>query len=227
MYIRDAFSSEKLLIYNKWVGSDKSKSVALCTLNMLVAESLYPAIHIFEDTLHDKINCSLNKHIGKNWCFHDRVKFTSNHERLAVNSKLAKLRKKNSEKNANRLFVSEANLFYWTNILNPINKHLWNKGIKEIFKSDTEVSQLYLFNKINQLRKLRNQIAHHNPIIDNDLEGQYDDCREILGMLSEDALNCCDLNSRFWGVHPRVQIIEDGILSPKVDLIPWMQFKME
>ena len=37
MYIENAFPLERLLIYQKWVGNDKNKAVALCTLDIAVS----------------------------------------------------------------------------------------------------------------------------------------------------------------------------------------------
>ena len=214
MYIENAYSAERLSIYQNWVRGDKNKAIALCNLNMVIAESFYPVLHIFEDTLKDKINRSLIKHIGKNWCFHNRVKFASKFDLENVNSKLANPRNKNnSENSANNLFITNANFFYWTNILNPINQPLWEKGLKQIFKSENTTSQIDIFDKINLLRKLRNQISHHRPIIQYDLATRYKNSRKILGMLSRDALECCDLNSRFWDVHPRIQIIQRNFVT--------------
>ena len=233
MYIENVFPSKKLENYQKLVGGNKNKAIALCTLDIVISESLYPALHVFEVTLSDKINQRLVEHSGKNWCFANQIKFESRDAQTekSIKLKLRKLKNKfQSEDIANSVFISNQNFFYWTNILNPINKHLWEDkngigGIKRIFKSSGVINQIMVFQKINKLRRIRNNIAHNKSIINYNLIAQYQNCRKFLGMMSSDALDWCDKNCRFFDVHPDYRIVHNELLSPNLDLDQWMQIR--
>ena len=233
MYIENVFPSEKLENYQKLVGGNKNKAIALCTLDIVISESLYPALHVFEVTLSDKINQRLAEHSGKNWCFATQIKYESINAQTEknLNFKLRKLKNEfQSEDIANGEFISDQNFFYWTNILNPINKHLWVDkngvgGIKRIFKSSGDIDQIMVFQKIIKLREIRNQIAHNKSIIHNNLIAHFQNCRKFLGMMSSDALDWCDKNCRFLEVHPNHPIMHKKVLSPYLDLDQWMQIR--
>ena len=159
------------------------------------------------------------------------LKQEMNYER-GVKSKLRRFKNKfQTEDIANSEFVSDENFFYWSNIVNPINEHLWEDkngigGVNKIFQSEEEIHQIKIFEKIDNLRMIRNGIAHNKSIINNNLITQYQDCRKILGMMSKDALDWCDKNCRFLDVHPKYDIISAGALSSKVDIERWIQTKV-
>ena len=227
MTINNTFSPEQLRDYHNWVGPNLDKATALCTLNIAVSESLYPAISIFELTLRDSINSSLINHFGIDWYRQDLVKFHSKNLRQVVFAEISKLKyNKISEHTLNRQFVTKMNLSYWTNFFDPINLQLWElNGIKSVFLKVEDVNYSVFFKKINQVKLLRNQISHQKTIIQNNLILRYRNCREVIGLMSNDALSWCDYFSRFWEVHPYDLIIENGTLSPKVDLTPWIQIE--
>ena len=226
MYNINAFPTDHLLEYYKWVGTNKNKAIALCTLNVDVSESLYPALYIFEVTLRNSINSSFVDYYGLDWHFQGLVKYKLESVRKKVAPKKSKFKKHyTSESALNCEIVATMNLFYWTNILDPINSHLWSeKGVKPIFSSNIGIDKSEIFIKANELRKLRNRIAHLKSIIQRNLRSNYEDCREILALLSKDALTWCDSKSRFLDVHPNDVIIKNDLLSPNLDLTPWMQF---
>ena len=221
MVIENVFPDPLLIEYHKWVGPDKYKAVGLCTLNLVISESLYFALSMFEVTLRDSINQSLVEHYGIDWTFQGKVKYHSESIRMNVDPQRSTYKKYNLSENAlNNKVVSDMNLHYWTNIIDPINSELWKEiGNKSVF------NKREIYRKADRLRKLRNRIAHLQSIVQSNLRRRYDDCREIIGLLSQDRLAWCDSNCRFLKVHPGGTIIENNLLSPNLDLTPWMQFK--
>ena len=223
MPISNAFPVEHLKEYQNWVDPDKDKAVALCTLNVALSESLYPALNIFEVTLRDLVNQSLVEYYGIDWTFQGLVEYHFENQRRKIDPKESNYKKYNlSAKAINKLLVSNMSLYYWTNILDPINFQIWEKDVKPIYNSEILVDKMEFFEKANTLRKLRNRIAHVKSIIQRNLRTEYDDCREILALLSKEALTWCDSRCRFWDVHPDGIIIKNDSLSPNVDLTPWM-----
>ena len=227
MYNINAFPAEHLLEYHEWVGTDKNKAIALCTLNVDLSEAFYPALNMFEVTLRNSINRSFVEHYGIDWIFQDIIKYQTINTRKSIAPKKSKFNTHlTSEQSRNTEVVPEMNLFYWTNILDPINSHLWEeRGVKPIFRTSMDINNLVIFEKVNELRRLRNRIAHLKSIIQRNLLTEYDHCREIIGLLSQDALIWCDSKSRFLNIHPNDIIIENDFLSPKIDLTPWMQYR--
>ena len=227
MISNNAFSSEHLDEYYNWVGPSQDKASALCSLNIAVSESLYPALNIFEVTLRDSINSSFTEHFGIDWFYQDLVKFHSKNFQREVIAQISKLPKnKFPAQNLNRQFVTKMGLSFWTIFFDPINLQLWDiKGLEPIFPKIKNVNYQDFFKKINQIKQLRNQVFHHKTIIQNNLILRYRNCREVIGLMSSDALSWCDYFSRFWDVHPIDLIIENGSLSPKVDLTPWIQIE--
>ena len=226
MYNQNAFPANHLLEYQKWVGTNRNKAIALCTLNVDVSEALYPTLNMFEITLRDSINRSFIDYYGINWHFQDLVKYhTKSHRKSVISTIIACKKNFVSEEVLNNNIVAEMNLYYWSNILDPINSHMWKKkGIKPIFHTRSRMNQFAIFREVNKLRKLRNRIAHLKSIIQRNLRSDYDNCRELIDWLSHDALTWCDSKSRFLNIHPNSKIIVNDFISPDLDLTPWMQF---
>ena len=229
MLLKNAFPPNHLREYYKWVDADKNKATALCTLNVVVSGSLYPALNMFEVTLRESINKSFVDYFGIDWSFQGIVRYhTKNLQRYTDPKASAYNHLKLSKTTVNSMVISDSNLFYWTNIIDPINSQLWeHEGVKSIFRPDTEINQVEIFNKINELRKLRNRIAHLKSIIQRNLLKYYNYCREILGLLSQDSLSWCDSNCNFWKIHPDDTIIKKGKLSPNFDITPWLQYQVK
>lgn len=226
MYLENAFPEKHLSEYHNWVGPDKNKAIALCSLNALVSASLVPALNIFEVTLRDAIDSSFSEHYGTDWIHQDLIKYRLQNQKINVNPKNFKLKK--GEKFEVTLYsqvIAEMSLFYWTNILHPINNHLWEaKGVRPIFNFNEEVTKAEVFRMVNGVRFIRNRIAHHKSIVQQDLVTKYKNCLRIIGLLSADALLWCTANCNFGDVHPEGNVIKNDYLSPDLDLSPWMQF---
>jgi hypothetical protein len=58
----------------------------------------------------------------------------------------------------------------------------WPPGSRKVVPDHTDREMV--FDRLHQVRGLRNRIAHHEPIWDRDLGPRYDEILEILGWMS-------------------------------------------
>ena len=225
MYFKNSFPPNHLVEYHKWVNNDSTNANALCTLNVALSKALYPALNMLEITLRDTINNNFIKRFDIDWNFKGLVKYHSENLRKTHEPKISSnIKGKFSKESINRKVVINSNLYYWANIIDPINSKLWSKqAITQVFKSTPDLYLVNISVKVHELRKLRNRIAHYRSIVQRNLLENYDNCREILGLISQESLRWCDANCDFWEIHPRLDIIESGKISPNFNLISWLQ----
>jgi hypothetical protein len=140
-------------------------AVYLYRYNIRLSASIYPYIYLFETTLKNKINNYLCSNIGYNWISNEQLFYTFKDKDKKDLLKVINSYKYDNKTFDNMYFVDNyTTLGFWTLLIK--NKSLWNgKNIKlkDIFIDDTDY--LHVKNKLESVRKLRNDISHHNRII--------------------------------------------------------------
>ena len=94
--------------------------------------------------------------------------------------KTEELQKKKEESYIADYMVTNLDLGFWVNLF--YYKYLWKRGLKQVF-SPENLKKGEIHDRLKKINKLRNRIAHHEPIFDRNLEKDMQDILEILGWI--------------------------------------------
>jgi len=205
-----ALSSERLTKYNAWSGGVTNDALRLYALNVELSEAFYTPLHTLEIALKNGVNGVLSARYGDQW-FDDASVISDAY----LKKKVSEAKRRFNSPPTNGQVVAELTFGFWTGLFSPKNNHLW-ADLRPIFNAKG-VQRKKVSKALNETRKrLRNRIAHHEPIIQYDLLAEHTKVREMLGWLSVDALTWCDARCRVVAAHPTVPIIVGNLKHPSV-----------
>jgi Abi-like protein len=137
---------------------DAAKALKLYAVNAQVAAALLFDLHFVEVTLRNKIDFCLATSYGTNWASDTRfLALLSQPDRQFLQKHTAKYGGAN--------LVCNLSFGFWISLLDRRYTHtLWVPHLRKIFASSKAPSRAAISAQLEQLRQLRNRIAHHEPI---------------------------------------------------------------
>jgi len=159
--IERTLSTDRLRPYQITVGGDTELAIRLYEQNTLLAESLYGVLQGLEVSLRNTIHAELTAGHGQaEWW--DAVKLEPEQRAMLRKAKDI-LSKEGKPLDAGRV-VAELSFGFWTGLTGPKYDVLWRDHLVKIFPR-RPVQRTEVQTRLNSIRKLRNRIAHHEPIL--------------------------------------------------------------
>lgn len=163
--IIDAFSLKRLEKAYGFSGENLPQALACQAWNMQLCAALYPLLQIVEILLRNSIHQALSKHFNNEHWFRD-PSILQAEELVVVTKMLVSLEKPSKAQDPNYV-VSELSFGFWVDLLSlPYQQTLWNSLLLKVFPhiSNRNATRNIVFNRLSQIRKLRNRIFHHQQI---------------------------------------------------------------
>ena len=216
--LEKVLSFARLNPYIVWTDQNIGDAISLYSLNLKISGSMHTALHILEVSLRNSINKCLTKIWGEKWYL--RSEITRNKiQKERISEAIFLINKKLNKKNpTNFQIVSNLNFGFWTTLFGKDYNILWGEHLHRVFDNNQSVQRKDVSSSLNDLRYLRNHIAHYERIIHLDLESMYQECRKLIRMISPIALEWCDSLCNFHEIHPGIPIIINGRANPNLDL---------
>ena len=159
--VERTLSADRLRPYRISVGGDTELAILLYEQNTLLAESLYGVLQGLEVSLRNKIHEQLAADYGQaEWW--DAVKLES--EQGAMLRKARDILSKEGKTLVAGRIVAELSFGFWTGLTGPKYDVLWRDHLVKIFPR-RPLQRSEVQTRLNSIRKLRNRIAHHEPIL--------------------------------------------------------------
>jgi hypothetical protein len=159
--IERTLSADRLRPYRESVGGDDEAAIRLYEQNTLLAESLYSVLQGLEIPLRNTIHAQLASDYGRaEW--YDTLKLEPEQSAMLRKAKDS-LVKEGKLLDAGRV-VAELSFGFWTGLTGPKYDVLWRDHLVKIFPR-RPVQRVEVQTRLNSIRKLRNRIAHHEPIL--------------------------------------------------------------
>lgn len=154
-------SSDRLQPYQKSVGGDNERAIRLYEQNTLLAESLYGILQGLEIALRNSIHVQLSAGFGRpDWW---NVVQLKPEQAMMLRSAEESLQRAGKPLEASRI-VAELSFGFWTGLTGPRYSDLWRDHLVKIFpRRPVQRNEVQI--RLNSIRKLRNRIAHHEPIL--------------------------------------------------------------
>lgn len=175
---------ERLNRYRRPITLSDEEAFKVFLWNAALCQAFLLPLQLAEVSCRNAIQHSLRKHFGSTWYLNK--KFTS-----LLNAKLAEdLEKvcKDEEKRHVKDFsdnhvVSALSFGFWRTIATKKFKGtVWSEGARGVFPHIPDHLSIHdIYNYLNELRKFRNRIAHHNAIFDQKPEQCHLKMLEMIG----------------------------------------------
>lgn len=185
-----AISRDRLEKYLAEQGGDLDAALALYERNMLLSEAFYVPLQALEVCLRNAINDRMGAVYGHSWLTDPVIAPLNDFSRSMINAALSEL----GHDPADGQIVAELKFAFWVGLLGPqYDATLWRRALFRCFSAGRGRRRSEVHGRLNAIRRLRNRIAHHEPIFHRPLADLHDEIIEAIGWICP--------HSRDWALH--------------------------
>lgn len=179
--LEKVLSPERLSTYKNAMNSNLEKAIRLYQWNADISGAFLPVLQVLEVTIRNAIAEAIELVYGPNWASEQSfiLSLPDNKEQRQPLQKAARKHPGSTGK-----VIAEMNFIFWQKMFTRrFAGNIWNTHFSHIFPntSTATVSISTLYNELDSIRRLRNRIAHHEPIFNRNLA---DDLDQILRIIS-------------------------------------------
>ena len=184
--------------YLEAAGGDHASALRLYARNAQLGASFHGPLQALEVALRNAMHAQLEKRYGSQWYMNPAAGLDSH----AQDAMAGVVYRRTGVLTADR-FVASMSLGFWVRLVGrggsinggrkaDYDRTLWRPALHRAFpgKRRREVQQ-----RLDNLRQLRNRIAHHEPIFDRDLKKDHDGLLEAVGWISSGVRAWVELHS--------------------------------
>lgn len=169
--LESSHSPERLAPYYALAGGDKELGLKLYAWNSALSQALYIPLQGLEVTLRNALGGQLLAAYGALWFDLNpgpALQYPLPEQLLKARTEVAK----KGGANHGRI-VAELNWGFWTGILAKRYEPLWRSHFRKAFHATGPLTRDQIFQPLDDLRRLRNRIAHHEPILNRNIAADY------------------------------------------------------
>jgi len=170
-HIVKTLSHPRMVTYIKEMGSI-DKALELYLWNSKVSGALITPMHICEVIIRNVVADTFETEFGEHWPWQRRLELTLNKH---YRNELTSAREKQSIRHRTSKVIPELNFNFWQQMfVSKYDQQFWNQHLYSQFPNlpaNQTISTMResIFNDLEKIRKLRNRIAHHEPIFKKDI----------------------------------------------------------
>jgi hypothetical protein len=191
--LRRTLSADRLQPYQTAVGGDIEQAIHLYEQNTLLSESLYGLLQSLEVTLRNAIHSQLAAGCGQATWY--EVLPLEPEQRTMLRKAKEALQREGKPLDPGRI-VAELSFGFWTGLTGPKYADLWRNHLVKTF-ARRPVQRAEVQTRLNSIRKLRNRVAHHEPILNRPLQKDMNQIFDTLAWMSPVTSRWVRSNSSF------------------------------
>lgn len=175
-------SIERVNTYLRLADGNKQKAADLYIENLKQCQFLYAKLHWLEIGLRNAINRQLSQKYGNEWYNNPHIGLFEKEQSQLQKAKESLNRNRKNLTNGN--MIAEINFGLWVNLFNSPYENLWRQCLRKAFTPQTgKLERNQLSKNLHPILKLRNRIAHYEPILDYDLPKMQQDIIDIVRLI--------------------------------------------
>ena len=181
-------SPDRLASYHRETGNDLEQSLRLYSWNTEISAAFYAPLQGLEICLRNALHRELATVYGLHW-YDNRATGLTPQARDHIDRARRELLRESKPDDAPHI-VAALPFGFWERLLThgPRGKRnyeitLWRPALHKAFPHAQPRRRQTVHAPIQQLRNLRNRIAHHEPIFRRNLQADYDDILRVLGWM--------------------------------------------
>ncbi|WP_037112490.1 Abi family protein [Rhizobium sp. 2MFCol3.1] len=183
MPLVDILSPDRFSTYLTWSQGDVALAERLYSYNVQLSSDLYASMHMLEVALRNKADGALTLAHGNGW-LHDNTVLADPYQQTCVSQAQATLQRERKAATHSQM-VAELNFGFWSSLFGRTSNHLW-ANLRPIFQT-TGLQRATIAEKLRNLRRLRNRIAHYEPILAQPIPALHQDILNLTAWMSVDA----------------------------------------
>jgi hypothetical protein len=198
--LRRKVSPERFQPYVLTCGGDLALAVELYEWNTSIAGAFYEALAILEvvlrNAIHDRLTFWHAHQHGRGEWYDDPTAILDEYRIRDVAQARGRLLRDGRSADPGRV-VAELSFGFWRHLLaRRYEPTLWTWAIRHAFPGLRPARRIVLFERLNVLVRLRNRIAHHEPVHNRPLVTLHEDLLAVAGYLDGDITEWIILRSR-------------------------------
>jgi hypothetical protein len=182
--LREAISPARLRTYLRLAHHNSRRALDRYAANTRAGAALYPMLQTNEVVLRNAIDRALASQFGGGWPYAvGFLRSLPRGERSAFEASVRRVEKTIGVPRATTGDVVAAQTYwFWVMLLNArFEQRIWSRELQRVFPhAPPQVDRAVLHSRADSLRRLRNRIAHHEPLLGHDLRGAH---RRAAGMI--------------------------------------------
>lgn len=183
MALVDILSTDRFSTYRLWASRDDALAERLYSYNVQLSSDFYSSLHMLEIALRNMCDQALTVRFGPDW-FGDPAVMTDPYQARCVQEAQVTLQRERKACTHGQM-IAELNFGFWSSLFGPRSNHLWGT-LRPIFQVKG-LKRAVIAQKLRDLRRLRNRIAHYEPILAQPLTALHTDVLDLTAWLSVDA----------------------------------------
>lgn len=202
LVLEQHLSPERLGPYRRATGGALSEALRLYRWNAAVSGALFEDLGVLEVVLRNALDARLTlwhtaRHAaGEWWDDPDGVLAPERHDDIA--DAVARVRR--SPVTRGRV-LAELNFGFWRYLLAGRYEHtLWTPALRLAFPHLRPARRADVGDRVDALNRLRNRIAHHEPVHGQALAARHDDLLAVVGAISPPVREWLGRTSRVPGI---------------------------
>lgn len=168
-------SQERMARYLNACNGDSKKAMTLYRYNLRLSQEMFTIISCFEVALRNAIDQNLSQHMGQDW-LRDSIMpngiFHNNPKCVETAKIIQKSYNKLTQTNAytHSQLITEMKFGVWKYMFSQKQFQVTGQTLLRVFPNKTkstpqlQINHTYIYNELDNINKLRNRIAHHEPI---------------------------------------------------------------
>lgn len=183
MPLIDILSPDRFSTYLGWAQGDTVLAERLYSYNIQLSADFYASLHMLEVALRNKVDEALTQAHGTGW-MHSTAVLVETYQQGCVAQAQSTLQRDRKAVTHSQM-VAELNFGFWSSVFGPSSNHLWGV-LRPIFQTNG-LKRAIVAQKLRDLRRLRNRIAHYEPILAQPIATLHQDILSMTAWMSVDA----------------------------------------
>jgi len=190
-------SPERFSRYLEASNGDPKAALRLYTWNCQVASALYGPLQTLEVTLRNSVHDALSPSKGARWFSNAQLMKGPDLRRVADAEQ--DVRSRGVDNPSPGDIVGTLSFGFWVGLFaKSYDQELWRVHLYKCFHPRPRRNDLH--ENLDEIRKVRNRVAHHEPIYHRLLLADYERILDVIGALSPDIRVWVEHHSRFLDV---------------------------
>lgn len=198
-------SGARLARYLTRYNGDRALALRLYTWNLAVSSALWGPINVVEISVRNALHDRLADRTGRgDWWSDPHVRLCRNEDAAIATARTTLVNRGTAQPTSDQI-VAATSFGLWVGLTSEgiprdrvysYETTLWQPRLQHAFPHRGDRRRRYIHAKLDDIRVLRNRIAHHEPIYRSPLPALYEDLLEIAGMVHPDAREYIETYSR-------------------------------
>jgi hypothetical protein len=186
--LTEAISPARLSTYLRRTHGNARRALDLYAWNVRAGAALYPILQMNEIALRNGINRALVSQFGTDWPYSQGfLRSLPRPEREAFEGGRRKLeRSLATTRVATGDVVAAQTYWFWVMLLNArFEQRIWSREFAASFPfAPPRIDRELVYDRADAIRRMRNRIAHWEPLLDYDVRGAYQRAASMVRWIS-------------------------------------------